>query len=294
MSAGEESSGMGKVIWVIVLCMIGVLILVGVFLPNSIKTQFLSINEGILNFFSSSGFLAVRTIAGTLIVLLTGLITWLFFRLLEMEKEHEDHVYHHTDHAGHDEEIHHDEQHHQPHDNTPAHLEEHLTEPLYDVTKSPSQQAADIFKDDTPVQPRPVKQQVEQVQRIKTAPPPMRLPGESGVRGVQAGSERPGHVQWQSVLRLATSPNPSDWKLAIIEADVILDMMTYMQGIPGETLGERLKNADPGLFKTRDYARKAHYTRNLIAHEPDTQFTPREVQQAIRLYEEVFKEFRYI
>lgn len=132
------------------------------------------------------------------------------------------------------------------------------------------------------------KQTVHDDSRVKTAPPPNQL-----VEQTQK-EEKPGLLQWQSVLRLINSNNPSDWKLAIIEADVLLDTLTYMQGFQGETLGERLKNTDVGLFQTIKYARHAHGIRNRIAHTPDMELTPRDATQTIRMYEAVFKEFNYI
>lgn len=268
--AKKGDSGIGSIVWTIVLLFLGVLVLIVLFLPKDTTSFFLSANQSIEDFFSSEWFLGLRTISGVIIVALSGFITWLFFKLLEMEKEHEDHVYHHADHA--------EEKNH-----SHLHRKTQLTEKKQIHTNKVDQSM-------------PHELHTEEVEhtREKTAPPPVRLPGESGVRGVPVGEERPGHTQWQSVLRLATSVNPSDWKLAIIEADVILDMMTYMQGIPGDTLGERLKNAEPGLFKNLDYAKKAHYVRNRIAHDGNTEFTGREVQQVIRMYEEVLKEFKYI
>lgn len=272
MAADEKEGGLGKIVLITVLLIIGVFVLVALFLPKDTTTFFLTTNQKIDDFFSSPTFMAIRTISGILTVGLSCLITWLFFRLLEMEKEHEDHVYHHTD-------VHHDTKHHKEASLKHGHHPEKKTTHAEEVVPHESIHNA-VSNQETP--------------RMRTAPPPNRLPGESGVRGTHVGEERPGHTQWQSVLRLATSNNPSDWKLAIIEADVILDMMTYMQGLSGETLGERLKNADPGTFQSLDYAKKAHYTRNRIAHEGDIEFTPREVQQVIRMYEAVFREFKYI
>ncbi len=312
--AHDEDAGIGPVIWVVVACIVGALLLVVLALPRATTNFFLALNDSFLGIFESSLFLQLRFVAGIITVALTGFATWLFFKLLEMEKEHENHVYHHTDHT-------HESEHHT------VHVQEHKTEhtPKPQKPVAPTEREADEVYDAMPeahhvdtqhmeatpnVQANHHMPGVETMQKqsiqegntdayVKTAPPPPhifkeRLPGESGVRGVQIGEDHPGHFQWQSVLRLATSSNPSDWRLAIIEADVILDMMTYIQGFEGNTLGERLKNADPGFFKNVDFARKAHWVRNQIAHEPNIQFTPREINQAIRMYEAAFNEFKYI
>lgn len=317
----DEGHGLGPVIWLTVACIVGALILVAFIFQKDTTAFFVALNFKYKALFENDLFIRLRFFAGIITVALTGLATWLFFKLLEMEKEHEDHVYHATDHVEHTHEsenhISHTEhpvvQIEQPHENIHTEAEAIDTQKireapsLDDLPKTPEMHHVDTQE---------AVQQMEQSVRsahasvmpkdpngiapqIKTAPPPAKifrdkLPGESVVRGVQIGEEHPGRHQWQSVLRHATSPNESDWRLAIIEADVILDMMTYIQGFPGDTLGERLKNADPGFFKNVDFAKKAHYVRNQIAHQPDIKFTPREITQTIRMYEAAFNEFKYI
>jgi hypothetical protein len=268
MAHGENNgTGIGLILKIIVVIILVILIFFSLVSPVKTNLFFSGINDSINSFFDSKVFVTAKLIAGITIVFLSGLVTWLFFRLLEMEKEHEGHVYHHA-HADH------------KHDDV-----EHK-----DIKIEEKKGTKIVEKENT----RNVEEKSLSDARLKTAPPPSRLPGESGVRGTQVGESNPGHFQWQSVLRLATSNNPSDWKLAIIEADVILDMMTYMHGFEGETLGERLKNADVGNFKNVKYAKYAHGMRNQIAHDPNISLTPRDINQIIRMYESVFNEFNYI
>ncbi len=107
--------------------------------------------------------------------------------------------------------------------------------------------------------------------------------------------EPPGLYKWQMVIKHVSSKNQSDWKLAIIEADTILDALVEGAGYEGTSLGERLKSADKGTFKTLDYAWEAHTVRNKIAHEGSTyELSEREAKRVIQLYEQVFQEFKYI
>lgn len=112
---------------------------------------------------------------------------------------------------------------------------------------------------------------------------------------VPVTEEPQGLYKWQMVIKHVSSKNPSDWKLAIIEADTILDALVEGAGYEGTSLGERLKNADKGTFKTLDYAWEAHTVRNKIAHEGSSfNLTEREAKRVIQLYEQVFQEFKYI
>jgi len=106
---------------------------------------------------------------------------------------------------------------------------------------------------------------------------------------------RKKNERWERVLRHINSPNPADWRLAIIEADTILDEMVLRMGYKGETLGERLKNIEPSDFNTLNQAWEAHKIRNKIAHDgSEFELNRRKAMQTISLYEEVFHEFRYI
>ena len=87
------------------------------------------------------------------------------------------------------------------------------------------------------------------------------------------------------------SDNPNDWKLAIIEADIILDDTLKRQGYAGPTLGDRLKSISPSVLSTIDDAWQAHKVRNQIAHAgADFVLTQKIARETIVQYERVFKE----
>lgn len=103
------------------------------------------------------------------------------------------------------------------------------------------------------------------------------------------------HSRWEHVVTLIESGQESDWRQAILEADIMLEEVLIEQGYPGETVGERLKNVDPARFRTLDNAWAAHKVRNEIAHQGsayklDDNFAYRTIKQ----YESVFKEFNTI
>ncbi|MCA9362212.1 hypothetical protein KC906_02460 [Candidatus Kaiserbacteria bacterium] len=88
------------------------------------------------------------------------------------------------------------------------------------------------------------------------------------------------------------SENPNDWKLAIIEADIILDSVLKERGYPGTSLGERLKSLSSEQLSTLQDAWEAHKIRNRIAHDgADFVLTKRVAQETITRYQRVFNEF---
>jgi hypothetical protein len=101
--------------------------------------------------------------------------------------------------------------------------------------------------------------------------------------------------KWEKIIKLSESENQSDWRLSVIEADIMLDELLEKLQLPGETMGEKLKAVEPSDFLTIESAWEAHKARNTIAHEGgDFMINQREIRRIISLYEAVFKEFYLI
>lgn len=110
-----------------------------------------------------------------------------------------------------------------------------------------------------------------------------------------AESGKSSNPRWEKIVQHINSENPSDWRLAILECDIILDEMLSKMSYHGETVGDKLKAVEKSDFLTIDKAWEAHRVRNAIAHEGvNFQITDREARRVIGLYEEVFREFHYI
>ncbi len=93
------------------------------------------------------------------------------------------------------------------------------------------------------------------------------------------------------VLKHIDSENPNDWKLAIIEADIMLDDLLKQRGFSGNSLGERLKSISPTQLGSLSEAWEAHKVRNRIAHDgADFVLTKRMAEDAISRYRRVFND----
>lgn len=96
----------------------------------------------------------------------------------------------------------------------------------------------------------------------------------------------------KDVLMHAESENPNDWKLAIIESDIILDGLLKQRGYGGNSLGERLKSISSNQLASINDAWEAHKIRNRIAHDgADFVLTKRIAHETIARYQRVFAEF---
>lgn len=105
----------------------------------------------------------------------------------------------------------------------------------------------------------------------------------------------PTVLRWDKIRAHLHSEKESDWRLAVLEADIMLDEFVTNLGYQGDSLGEKMKAVEKSDFTTIDQAWEAHGVRNKIAHEGAAfTLTAREAKRVVSLYEEVFREFKYI
>ncbi len=101
--------------------------------------------------------------------------------------------------------------------------------------------------------------------------------------------------RWEVVQKHMASDNPAEWKLAVIEADSMLEAMVKKMGYGGASLGESMKMIKKTDFVTLDDAWKAHKVRNFIAHQGSSfLLSKHQAKEVIGLYGKVFKEFEMI
>ncbi|MBY0376606.1 hypothetical protein K2P96_01400 [Patescibacteria group bacterium] len=111
----------------------------------------------------------------------------------------------------------------------------------------------------------------------------------------QTGDMVSKNPRWVEVIHYIFSPNQNDWKLAIIEADSMLEALLTDLGFKGATLGDKLKSADRDKFQNLTAAWEVHTVRNQIAHEGTAfEISQYEAKRIIALYEQIFREFAYI
>jgi len=101
----------------------------------------------------------------------------------------------------------------------------------------------------------------------------------------------PRNSRMSDIEKHIISDSPNDWKLAIIEADIVLDEALKKAGYAGVSLGERLKSIAPSKLNYLDDAWQAHKVRNQIAHGgSDFVLTRRLAEDTIKQYKRVFSE----
>lgn len=97
--------------------------------------------------------------------------------------------------------------------------------------------------------------------------------------------------KWRQITENIASESESDWKMAVMDADNLLEETLVDFGYKGESLGEMLKNAK---FDTLQNAWAGHKIRNEIAHNYSYRLTKQEAKRAVANYSKVFAEFYHV
>ena len=109
---------------------------------------------------------------------------------------------------------------------------------------------------------------------------------------VTASERENASPRWQHIEALSAGGNPSEWREAIIEADIMLDDMLSRQGYAGDGVGEKLMQVERADFGTLNDAWEAHKVRNQVAHQGSAfDLSDTLAKRTIAHYEAVFREF---
>ncbi len=95
--------------------------------------------------------------------------------------------------------------------------------------------------------------------------------------------------RWRRTMARLTTANEAEYKLAIMEADSILDEVLRKMNIAGENLTERLEKISPVIIPNLTDIKRAHQVRNNIVHDPDYRLTLNEARTILAIYEAAFQ-----
>lgn len=96
--------------------------------------------------------------------------------------------------------------------------------------------------------------------------------------------------EWKAVLKKLETGDESNLKLAVIEADKILDNILKKINYPGDNMGERLKHITPAQIANIEAVWQAHKIRNNIVHDPDFRLTRSDAENAVKIYQRALED----
>jgi|GEM_PF-420126 len=101
--------------------------------------------------------------------------------------------------------------------------------------------------------------------------------------------------RWQKITQQVQTDDENQWKIAIMDADILLDEILSEQGFAGATVGEKLQDARTSKrLTTIESAAEAHGVRNKLAHTGGYQLSGREAKTTIAKFERFFNELYHI
>lgn len=121
----------------------------------------------------------------------------------------------------------------------------------------------------------------EQIRTLEIVPP---LPDEGGAF----------MARWEEIKRHIDSGKEAQWKLAIIEADALVDGILEKAGYQGETMGEKLSLITKDQIQSLDGLWFAHKMRNQIVHDPEFKASQSDAIEAVGKFEQVLKELQVL
>ena len=97
---------------------------------------------------------------------------------------------------------------------------------------------------------------------------------------------------WAKITARLETGLESEYKLAVIEADSMLNDILKRMGFGGETLGERLEKLTTVTLSNLEQIWETHKIRNNIVHDPDYRLTLDEARRVLGIYEQALRDLQ--
>ena len=94
--------------------------------------------------------------------------------------------------------------------------------------------------------------------------------------------------EWRKIMAKLDSGLESEYKLAVIETDNMMDESLKRMGYGGESLGERLEKVTAVTLPNIEDIKKVHQLRNNIIHDPNYRLTQEEAKKTLDVFEKAF------
>lgn len=89
---------------------------------------------------------------------------------------------------------------------------------------------------------------------------------------------------WQKIVKRLEAGLESEYKLAVIEAEEILNQALKGIGLKGESAGERINQLTTTLVSNLDALKDAHKIRSNIVHDPNYRLSLEEARKILEIY----------
>ncbi|TXH07154.1 MAG: hypothetical protein E6R05_00720 [Candidatus Moraniibacteriota bacterium] len=107
-------------------------------------------------------------------------------------------------------------------------------------------------------------------------------------------SKNKAEERWRHIERRLESDNPSQYKVAVLEADQYADEILKESGYDGANMGERLAGINPGQLQSYEALKAAHEVRNRIVREQNFVVTRDQAEELMSHYKSLLVELELL
>lgn len=103
-------------------------------------------------------------------------------------------------------------------------------------------------------------------------------------------TQKIARARWDEIQKSLESAGISEYKIAVIEADALVDYVLKTYGYPGETMGDRMRSITPMHLPSIDSLWIAHKIRNEISHNTAHGIDERQAKKALDTFKQVLED----
>lgn len=95
---------------------------------------------------------------------------------------------------------------------------------------------------------------------------------------------------WKGIRKRLEGIQESEYKLAIIEADELLDGVLKKMGFAGETVRDKIDKVTPDILPSLERLKEARKVRDNILYDPDFRLSLEQAEKTLDVYEQAFQD----
>lgn len=117
-----------------------------------------------------------------------------------------------------------------------------------------------------------------------------------GLRGMNIPviSKKKMGKKWNAIQKRLETGDMSQYKVAIIEADSLIDNILKGVGYKGENMSERLEQIMPDHLNDIEKLKWAHEIRNQIIHDEKFEIDKKTAEEVLKTYKEILEHLEYL
>jgi hypothetical protein len=109
----------------------------------------------------------------------------------------------------------------------------------------------------------------------------------------KSGGEKKMFKDWKKITNRLDSQIEPEYKLAILEADDLVDGVFAKMGYSGSAMAEKINKMDISILPNMSAILEAHKIRDNIVHDPDYKLDLARAKETIGVYEQALRDLEF-